>query len=374
MRTLRHNEEGLEPEDGPRHRIVAETEHATLSPWRIVVPLLVGAVFVLFGGVVYYAYVDRAGVGDEPPVVRAEPGPIKVTPKDPGGLDVVNENTQGGRALRQEHAGSCREAAAERSRRPGHARRRAARHAAAGHVRGAAFPTTSAARPAPTLPGPTPAPTAPASPVSGLPRVALPSDSSSVEPAASAAPVPAPTESPATVAAADTAPPPAAGPEAAVDTRSAVDAPVPVPRPEPPVPAASATPPSTSSASAPPRAERSSVATAGGPRPLTADTRPRPATVKEASIASPGRAASIGSGGWRVQLVAVSSRAAAEAAWQVLRRKNPSILGQLPMVIDESSGSIFRLQAGGLADHAAANRACAELKAAGTDCFVVAAR
>ncbi len=94
MRAVHHGQEGLEPMDSPRHRIVAETERPTLSPWRVIVPLVVGGVFVLFGGVVYYAYVDRAGGDASPPVVRAEPGPIKETPKDPGGLDVPNQNTR----------------------------------------------------------------------------------------------------------------------------------------------------------------------------------------------------------------------------------------------------------------------------------------
>jgi hypothetical protein len=366
MRAVHHSQEGAEPMDGPRHRIVAETERTTLSPLRIIVPLLVGGVFVLFGGVVYYAYVDRSGGDAAPPVVHAEAGPIKEAPKDPGGLDVPNQNTRVVDLFDKST--------------PPRVERLDQRDASAPATLADVLPAP-AEPPAPTVSAQEPAASLPpvaggrsadvqASPAATPPAAPLPA--STLEPGAS--PTPLPTTPPPLVAP-EKATSPADGTETAGNATPIAQEPVPIPRPAlPSVAMSAAAEPAPRSPSSQASAPAAPVRTAavGGPRALTQSAAARAPAVKEASVAPAARATS--SGSWRIQLVAVSSRSSAEAAWQVIRQRNPTILSDLHMVIDDSGGALFRLQAGGFADQAGASRVCARLKAAGTDCFVVAGR
>jgi cell division septation protein DedD len=73
-------------------------------------------------------------------------------------------------------------------------------------------------------------------------------------------------------------------------------------------------------------------------------------------------------GRWRIQLGAFSSAANAHHAWESIRGKG---LGGLQPVFT-SAGAMTRLQAGPLASRAAAEKACAAAKAAGSACFPVA--
>jgi TPR repeat protein len=73
--------------------------------------------------------------------------------------------------------------------------------------------------------------------------------------------------------------------------------------------------------------------------------------------------------GWRVQLGAFASEAAARSAWSSVSGKAAALKGLQPYVV--RAGSITRLQAGPLATRAAADRACQAAKAAGSACFVV---
>jgi cell division protein FtsN len=77
-----------------------------------------------------------------------------------------------------------------------------------------------------------------------------------------------------------------------------------------------------------------------------------------------------GGGGWRVQLGAYGSEAAAATAWSALTGKASGLRGLSPSY--ERAGAIVRLRAGGIADKAGATRACAAAKAAGAACFPVA--
>jgi cell division septation protein DedD len=72
-------------------------------------------------------------------------------------------------------------------------------------------------------------------------------------------------------------------------------------------------------------------------------------------------------GGWRIQLGAFSSAAGAHRAWDGVKGR----LGGLQPVYG-AAGAVTRLQAGPLANRAAAERACAAAKAAGSACFPVA--
>ena len=73
------------------------------------------------------------------------------------------------------------------------------------------------------------------------------------------------------------------------------------------------------------------------------------------------------SGRWRVQLGAFSSQANARRAWASLSSRLP---GLQPTYVP--AGTLTRLQAGPLADRAAADRSCASVRSSGGACLVVA--
>jgi cell division septation protein DedD len=73
-------------------------------------------------------------------------------------------------------------------------------------------------------------------------------------------------------------------------------------------------------------------------------------------------------GHWRIQLGAFSSAANARRAWESIRGKG---LGGLQPAFT-AAGAVTRLQAGPLGSKAAAEKACAAAKAAGSACFPVA--
>lgn len=108
----------------------------------------------------------------------------------------------------------------------------------------------------------------------------------------------------------------------------------------------------------PPPIERAPV---GAPPPVV-----RPAPAPRVAPA-PVRAAA--SGRWRVQLGAFSSEANARRQWAAVRRVSGLAGLQQHFV---PFGRVVRLQAGPLADRAAATRVCASARAAGHDCLVVA--
>lgn len=121
---------------------------------------------------------------------------------------------------------------------------------------------------------------------------------------------------------------------------------------------------------APPRGE------AEAPPPAVAVHRGPPATVAvhhgapppAAEERRPAPAAAASEGRWRIQLGAFSSAANARRAWESVRGKG---LGGLQPVF-APAGAMTRLQAGPLASRAAAEKACAAAKAAGSACFPVA--
>jgi uncharacterized protein len=157
------------------------------------------------------------------------------------------------------------------------------------------------------------------------------------------------------LAAAETAADAAAPPPAAAPTR--VASATPAVRPVPLPPAKTPPPPRPQSASAP--------ASPPPPRPAPPPPAPKPA----AAPAPKPAAASAAGGGWRVQLGAFGTQGAAEGAWGGFRSL-AGFGGLRPSYA--KAGAVTRLQAGPLADKAAATRACAAAKSAGKDCFPVA--
>lgn len=111
--------------------------------------------------------------------------------------------------------------------------------------------------------------------------------------------------------------------------------------------------PSTESAGVPPATE----ATDSAPAP----TEP----VQTAAI----------NGGFRIQLAAVKSRDAAQAAWKKMAKSHADVLNGLALNIvkvDRGDGALYRVQGGPFADRGAAETACGQLKQKSQDCLVIA--
>lgn len=87
---------------------------------------------------------------------------------------------------------------------------------------------------------------------------------------------------------------------------------------------------------------------------------PAPASASTSTVA--------GTGLWRSQLGAFSTRAAAETAWGKLRTR-PDFAGLEPVYVP--SGALVRLQVGPSSDRATANRYCGMAAKAGVSCFPV---
>ena len=78
---------------------------------------------------------------------------------------------------------------------------------------------------------------------------------------------------------------------------------------------------------------------------------------------------------WRIQLASLRHASETQGAWQRLQARNDAVLGSLSLSVQEAeleTGTFYRIQAGPLADRAAADAACAALTANDQACFVVA--
>ena len=127
------------------------------------------------------------------------------------------------------------------------------------------------------------------------------------------------------------------------------------------VPAAPATTaPATTTASA-------ATTTKTAPAAPATTTTTEPAAKSTAPAATPG-------GKVRVQLAAVKSEAAAKSTWAKLQKAHPSQLGNLSLIIEKvdkgTEGIFYRVQAGPLADKAAAKSICSALAQQNQACLV----
>lgn len=302
----------------------------------------------------------------QPPMIRADAGPTKVAPANPGGTVVPDQNKQ-----IYERAGDTKPADAKmvnREEQPVDVQQ-AAR--AAPRVilpaNGSASATPSSAMPSATAstPASTPGPVAPAAsaeaaaPVPGLgePRrvrtVAIRPDGTAIAAPAAAAPAAA---APAPSAPATTASAPAAAPRPVVAPSAAA----PAPRPRPPVAASDETAPARATTSAQANKEQSRVALAPATTP-----QPRPAPVAAAPASS-------GDGAFSVQLGAPGSEAEARSTFSNLQRRFPDQLsGQSPSIrrADVSGRTVYRLRVGSLSREEAQTM-CSQLQSAGGQCFV----
>ena len=154
----------------------------------------------------------------------------------------------------------------------------------------------------------------------------------------------------------------------------------PLPRPSPPpeaeAPAAIAAPAVPPAAAGPATVEPVPTAT---PAP-TQTTAPAPApaapaTVPAAPVAPPPQAAPATGGGFRLQLGALRSEEAARLEWERIRRANGDVLGNLtaawPRADLGARGIYYRIQTAPVADGAAAERLCGELRRRNVACILV---
>lgn len=94
---------------------------------------------------------------------------------------------------------------------------------------------------------------------------------------------------------------------------------------------------------------------------------PPPAVEKSPEIAV--------SAAWRIQLVSIRDQKDAEAVWARLQKANTDLLGGLELRVQTvklAKGTFYRVQAGPLANRAAATSLCGTLKSRKQDCLVVA--
>lgn len=102
------------------------------------------------------------------------------------------------------------------------------------------------------------------------------------------------------------------------------------------------------------------------------ETRPRP--VPEVSTQTVSRF--VANGSYQVQLSALRSEQAAQSAWTSLQDSAPDLFQGARLDIQRADlgarGVFYRLRVGSFPDRAAAKGFCADVKAAGKDCMVVA--
>ncbi|MGE0093474.1 MAG: SPOR domain-containing protein [Alphaproteobacteria bacterium] len=166
---------------------------------------------------------------------------------------------------------------------------------------------------------------------------------------------------PAPPSAAPPTPAPAAAPTPAPEAKApAADAKTPPPEPAPPTAAQLAAPPP--------------LATAPTPAPQAA---PKPAETPKTVAASPAPTAAVPAknGSYKVQIASVPSQELAEKEWAKAKAANSDLLGALTMSIQRADlgakGIYYRVQAGPLADDAAAKTLCSSLQSRKIGCLVV---
>lgn len=157
----------------------------------------------------------------------------------------------------------------------------------------------------------------------------------------------------------------------------------PLPRPTPPEPtAAEPTPPQAAlvpPATTPPlqaQPEQPSAppaAASTSPPPSAAPAEPERKTARAAAPPPPAPPAN--GKGYRLQLGSVRTSEAAKKQWDQLKTEQGDLLGSLGFTAERADlgarGIYYRIQAGPIADAAAAERSCNELKRRGVGCLLV---
>jgi cbb3-type cytochrome oxidase subunit 3 len=295
--------------------------------------LIVVTAIVLFAGVIWYAYSQgrRAGSDSVAPLLRADPGPTKVRPDQPGGMDVPHQDKLVYERLQLGQSGEKverllppPESPLERPKAPDPVLRTEEEGPASAAVTES---PEEAARPAPPprLLVPPPVAAGPTGQTATAPTAAAPAANRNGTTSATVA-----------------VPPPAAAPGPAVSGAVAPGA----------VQAAQ----SRLSTAAPPAAQTV-------PPPVASGAEPAALTAKPAAT-----------GGVRLQVAAVDSEGKAAAEWARLQRRFPGELGGLGYRTQRvdlgAKGVLFRIQAGPV-DDARAAKICSVLKAQNAGCILV---
>lgn len=297
----------------PRQDYVAEEreEPRRRKPW--IKGVITAVVLVGFGVGTWYAYSIgiRAGSEGAAPLIRADQRPTKVKPDDPGGMTVPHQDKTIFDRVKSGDEGKKVEQLLPPPEEP------------------VARPKKAPPQQQAAAPEPAPAPPP------------------------SAAPAPAPVPAPSTLPAA--APPPA--PEAkapATETKPAETRTA-----NPP----SAAPQTHAAAQAP------TAAQLAAPPPI-AKTQPTPAPAAATPAVAPAKG-----GAYKVQIASVPSQEQAEKEWTKAKSANSDLLGALSPSIQRADlgakGIYYRVQAGPLADDAAAKSLCSSLQARKIGCLVV---
>ncbi len=305
----------------------------------------------------------------DPPVIRAEAGPTKVQPQNPGGVEIPNQNKQILERTPEPRAADTR--VVNREEQP--------------------MDVQAAARATPRiiLPGPS---TGPSTPVQAVTPAQPPTPSQTVVPLMPAAETPASTAGASAVAATPPAPQGAAAalgeprrvrtvavrPDGSIAPVNGAATPVVSASGTPATPATTASSPPLPRAAvaprppAPPRSEE-----AAAPRPVATPAQlPARPQVAAAPPAAPVPAAVepvAGGGGFMVQLGAPGSESEARATFASLQRRfSDQLSSDQPTIrrADVGNGrTVYRLRVGPYGREAAAEK-CEALKAAGGNCFI----
>ncbi len=313
----------------------ARRKDSSGSSFGLIAGLVIGVAAV--GGIGWYMYSTGAltmgGPGGTPQLVKADTEPYKVKPKDPGGMQVENQDKL--------------------------VYDRVAKGAAPARVENLLPPAEEPKAPPMKKPEPPPVAEAP----KPAPAPAKPEPvKAEVVPAEPAKPEPAKTE------------------VAAVEPKPA------------PEPAKAETPAPAEAAKAPaepevdPLAAAVAAATAGrtsatgpinvGPNAAAEAPAETPAETQVAAVPSPAPTAAPAAGGtFHIQLASVLSEEAAQAEWKRVSSKNKGLLGAYAPLITKADlgerGVFYRLRAGPLSDKAAADALCAALEEAKVGCIVI---
>jgi hypothetical protein len=316
--TFQHRELRADPGIAPGERNIDPPKRRSIWPSIAVV-----AAASAFGGVIWYAYHQSPGNGGNgmPPLVKAEPGPVKVKPDDPGGQEIPFQDST---VYDRLTPNSDRKPVVEKLLPP---------------------PEEPATRtpPAPPPPAETANLAPPPPPAQGA--QALPPPPAPLQQAASPLP-------PAVDASAPTALAPAPG---AIVIQ-------PPPPPQPKIVEAAPPPPLKPVAVEKPK-----------PEPKAAPTSIAALIAEAGPAAAPAPKAASSGGSYRLQLSAVRSADAVAGEWARLKRRYPELAGltsSTSKVEVPDKGTFYRVEAGPL-DEAAAKSTCTRLRGQGLGCIVV---
>ncbi len=306
----------------------------------------------------------------EPPIIKAEAGPAKVAPQNPGGVEIPNQNKQILERTPEPRVADTRIVNREEQPVDVQAIARSTPRVILPRPEGVpeASPAPTAAAAAPPAATPAAVAAAPVAPTAATPATAPALGEPrrvrtvAVRPDGSIAPVNA---APATTAPAPAAATPPASPVASAPTppparAAAAAVPTPAPAPRPPALAARPAPADETPAARPATPPRQQVAAA----PATAPT-PAPAATPRASDAE--------GGGFMVQLGAPGSEAEARASFAALQRRfGDQLSGESPTIRRAELGNgrtVYRLRVGPYSREDAAEK-CQALQSAGGQCFI----